>query len=296
MRVAIIGCGYVGLALARRLVADGHDVIGVRRSRDRLDEIEAIGAAGAVADLTDVTTLRTVPAVDVLVVSASAAGGDAKATRRLLVHGLSASIAHFGERERPPNRVVYTSTTGVYGDYNGAWVDETTRLAPTSPKTAVLAEAELTCREEAVRYGMDPVIVRLGGVYGPDRYRISAYLSKPVYPGYRNLLHRTDAAGVLARLTRGGAGDHDTVIAVDNEPVDRVRFVRWLANESGVTAPPAADPGELLSDPDRSFTSKRRLFESKRCDNARLQSLGYEFVYPTFRDGYAEAVTSYRRS
>lgn len=295
MHVAILGCGYVGCAIAETLVGAGHTVTGVRRSADGIEEVESTGAAGVMADMTDPASLTDVAEADALVIAASAAGRDATETRELLVYGLEDAIEHFAIRDRPPSRVVYTSSTGVYGNYHGAWVDESTPLAPTAPKTAVLAEAELACQEAAERHDIEPVVARLGGVYGPGRYRIEPTLQRPVYPGFRNLVHRADAAGALAQFTTEGADGHRTVIVVDDEPIERYDFVSWLAEAVGVDPPPRADPATLGADQERSLASIRRLRESKRCDNGRLRDLGYVFRYPTVREGYAEAVEAYRR-
>ena len=296
MRIAILGCGYVGCSLAERLVESDHTVYGIRRSSDRRGAIEATGAEAVVADMTDPASLAAIPSVDGVVIAVSTGGADAATTRSVLVDGLTDAIRTFASRPNPPERVVYTSTTGVYGNHDDEWVDETTDLAPGSSKTAVFAEAELVCRSVANQHDIDPVVARLGGVYGPDRYRISSTLSRPIYPGYRNLIHRDDAGGALAQFVTEGAGDHDTVLVVDNEPVRRTEFVHWIAAEVGQSPPEQADPASLLDDPDRSPASIRRLRESKRCDNSRLRRLGYELDYPTFREGYATAVREYRSS
>lgn len=293
MRVAILGCGYIGLALARELLGDDHRVVGVRRSEEGLSEVAEIGARSVHADLTEPDTLEAIPAVDAIVFTASSGGADARGTRELVVDGLEATLEHFAARSRTPDRVVYTSTTGVYGDHQGAWVNETGLLAPNSPKSAVYAEAELVCRETAERLDIEPVIARLGGIYGQDRYRIERYLERPVVPGYRNLIHRQDVAGALRHFVTHGANGHRLVNVVDDEPVQRREFVDWLATQVGVRPPPTADRESLSS---RSRSSLRRLTASKRCDNTRLREIGYDLQYPTFREGYARAVDAYCRT
>lgn len=294
MDVLVLGCGYVGCAMAERLLDDGHTVAGVRRSAAGRDAVEETGAIAVQADLTDPASLADVSSPDVLVIAASSGGGDALATRSLLVEGVREAIDFFGSRKHVPERVVYTSTTGVYGNWDGAWVNEATPLAPTAPKTAVLAEAELAVREGAHRIGASPIVARCGGIYGPGRYRIQSSLSRVTYPGYRNLIHRSDAAGALARLSVQGTGGHEIVNVVDDEPIERRDFVAWLADAVGEPAPPTGELDDLFDDPDRSVTSIRRLWESKRVSNGRLRELGYEFQYPTFREGYAPAVRDYR--
>lgn len=293
MRIGILGCGYLGCAISERLVGDGHDVIGVRRSTEGLSAIEATGAHAKQGDLRDPTSLETLPALDALVITAGTGGGDAKATRRLAVEGVQTAIEQFGSRPNPPARLVYTSTTGVYGDHNGAWVDEQTRLAPSAAKTAVYAEAELMCREISSRYEIEPIIARLGGIYGPERYRIDRYLDRPIVPGYRNLIHREDCAGAISRFITQGAAGFELINVVDDEPVERTTFVKWLAEKVGQSPPPTMDSDEYRRKENPSLAALRRLNESKRCDNSRLHRTGYELQYPNFRAGYASAIPDF---
>lgn len=286
MRVAILGCGYLGLALGRRLTESGHDVVGVRRSDDGAAEVEAAGLTAVRADVTDPEELSAVPDADAVVFAASAGGRGAAAARRVYVDGLRTTVDHFGGRERPPDRLVYTSSTGVYGDRGGDWVDESTRLEPVDEKSAALIDAEAAAMD-ADRHGIDPTVIRYGGIYGPDRHRIDSYLEGPVTPGILNLIHRDDAAGVAAFLLETERASGEIVVAVDDEPVDRRELAAWLAGRCGVEPPPERSVEQRLADEDLSAAAARRLRADKRCSNARLRELGYEFAYPTFREGFA---------
>jgi nucleoside-diphosphate-sugar epimerase len=290
MRVAILGCGYVGLELARQLRED-HDVIGVRRSADGAEAVEATGATAVRADVTDADALDAVPDVDALVFAASSGGRGADAAREVYVDGLRTAIEHFGARADAPDRLVYTSSTGVYGDHDGDWVDESTPLEPTTAKTEVLAEAERVAREVTPEYGIDGAVARLAGLYGPDRYRLERYLEGPVTEGYLNMIHREDAAGVVRFMLE--STDEELVLAVDDEPVEKWGFADWLADECGVERPPKETKAERL-DGDVSAAGRRRILTSKRCSNDRLRELGYEFHYPTYREGYRAAVEAFR--
>ena len=289
MRVAILGCGYVGLELARQL--SDHEVVGVRRSEAGLAAVEATGAKPVRADVTDADDLAAVPDVDAVVFAASSGGRGAEAARDVYVDGLRAVIESFGARERPPDRLVYTSSTGVYGDHDGEWVDEETPLDPTTEKTEVLAEAERLAREVAPEHGIDGAVARFAGLYGPDRYRLDRYLEGPVTEGYLNMIHRDDAAGVVRFMLE--PTDKDLLVAVDDEPVDKWTFADWLADECGVERPPKRTKAERLED-DISEAARRRILTSKRCSNDRLRKLGYEFRYPTYREGYRPAIEARR--
>jgi len=296
MDVAILGCGYVGLELARQLESAGHGAVGVRRSEDGLDAVREAGADAVRADVTDADSLAAVPDVDAVVFAASSGGRGAEAAREVYVDGLRTAVEQFGSREDAPDRFVYTSSTGVYGDHDGGWVDESTPLDPTTEKTEVLVEAERVALDDAPEYGMDPTAVRFAGLYGPERYRLLRYLEGPVTEGYLNIVHRDDAAGVVRfALTDDAAAGEDVLLAVDDEPVEKWAFADWLADEAGVDRPEKRTVEERIGAGDLSTPAERRLRTSKRCSNGLLRELGYEFAYPTFREGYRAAVAAFER-
>ena len=292
MRVAILGCGYVGLELGRRLRED-HEVVGVRRSREGCAAVEDAGFEAVRADLTDPDDRSRLPDADWVVFAASSGGRGAEAAREVYVDGQRAVLEALAGRETPPDRYVYTSSTGVYGDHGGGWVDEGTPLEPTTEKTAVLVEAERVAREEAREGGIEGQVARFAGLYGPERYRLERYLEGPVTAGYLNMVHRDDAAGAV-RFLLEEAVDDEVVLVVDDEPVDKHAFADWLADECGVERPEKHTKEERLAAGDLSAAAERRILTSKRCSNDRLRSLGYEFAYPTFREGYRAAVEAYR--
>ncbi|WP_232688665.1 SDR family oxidoreductase [Halobacterium zhouii] len=292
MRVAILGCGYVGLELGRQLVAAGHDPVGVRRSEAGVAAIRDAGFQAVRADVTDADSLSAVPDVDAIVFAASSGGRGADAARNVYVEGLRTAVRAFGGRENPPEKLVYTSSTGVYGDHDGGWVDEETPLDPTTEKTRVLVEAERVALEEAPKHGINPTVVRFAGLYGPDRYRLSRYVDGPVTEGYLNMIHRDDAAGAVRFALE--EADEDVLLAVDDEPVSKWAFADWLADECGVDHPEKRTVEERLAAGDLSTPAQRRLRTSKRCSNELLRGLGYEYAYPTFREGYRDAVDAFR--
>ncbi|EMA33726.1 SDR family oxidoreductase [Haloarcula japonica] len=293
-RVAILGCGYVGIELGRQL-HDDHEVVGVRRSDDGIVAIEDAGFEAVRADVTDPESLSAVPDADWLVFAASSGGRGAEAAREVYVEGLRTAIDHFWSRADPPERLVYTSSTGVYGDHDGAWVDEETPLDPQTEKTEVLAEAERVARERPVEHGGHGSVARFAGLYGPDRYRLERYLEGPVTAGYLNMVHRADAAGAVRHLL---TEDHreEVVLVVDDEPVEKWAFADWLAEQCDVPFPPKQTTEERLADDSLSETAKRRIQTSKRCSNDQLRELGYKFEYPTFREGYRDAIREYQQN
>ena len=291
-RVAILGCGYVGCELARQLGDADHHVVGVRRSESGLAAVEEAGAEPVRADVTDADSLESVPSAEWVVFAASAGGRDADAARETYVEGLTTAIDHFADRDDAPARFVYTSSTGVYGDHDGAWVDEDTPIEPGDERTEVLAAAERLARERPPS-GIDGTVARFGGLYGPDRYRLARYLDGPVTAGVLNMVHRDDAAGAVRFLLETDRGRDAVVNVVDDEPVEKWGFADWLAEQADVDFPPKQTVEQRLADVDRTAT-RRRIRANKRVSNDRLRSSGYEFAYPTFREGYRAAIDRYR--
>lgn len=293
MQVAILGCGYVGLELARQLLSRGHDVTGVRRSDAGLAAVEETGAQAVAADVTDGDALEGVPAADAVVFAASSGGRGADAAREVYVEGLRTAIDHFGSRSDSPNRLVYTSSSGVYGDHGGDWVDETTPIDPITDKTRVLADAERIALEVTGEHDIDGTVARFAGLYGPDRYRLERYLEGPVTEGYLNMVHQVDAAGSIRHFLEEDCARGEAVNVVDDEPVDKWDFADWLADECGVERPEKRTIEERLAAGDLSTPAERRLRTSKRVANDRLREVGYDLEFPTFREGYRKAVKQF---
>jgi nucleoside-diphosphate-sugar epimerase len=293
MRVVVLGCGYVGIELGRQLVDRGHDVVGVRRSESGMDAIEGAGFDGVQADVTDAESVAALPDADALVFAASSGGRGAEAAREVYVDGLQTALGEYATRDDPPRRLVYTSSTGVFGDHGGDWVDESTPISPTTAKTRVLASAEAVALASDRLYGIDGTVARFAGLYGPDRYRLERYVHGPVTEGYLNMIHRDDAAGAVRFLLETDRGRGDVVHVVDDEPVSKWTLADHLADACGEPAPEKQTTTERLADGDLSAAAERRIRAEKRVDNARLRDLGYELRYPTYREGYTAAIDAY---
>ena len=272
-RVLIAGVGEVGGRLAASLAASGHEVWGLRRTPGRMPP----GIHELVADLHDVTTLESLPAdLDMVIGTVGADGFDEAAYRRAYVDGPTNLLAVLEAGGQRPRRVVWCSSTGVYGRTDGSSVDEDTPPEPSGWSGRVLLEGET-----AVLDGPFPAsIVRLGGLYGPGRELFvkkllagdATCVEDP--PQWINLLHLDDAAGALAHV--GGLDRAERLyLAVDDEPVGRCELLRWLAVRLGCEAPRVVSPPEA---------TRRR--GSKRCRNLRLRRSGWQPEYPSFREGF----------
>jgi nucleoside-diphosphate-sugar epimerase len=286
-RVLVAGCGYVGSALAERLVADGYAVVGLRRGAGQLPP----GVTPLQADLTDGPALRRALAevepggMDAVVYTAAAERADDESYRRTYVDGLANVLAWAeGQGMRPP-AVLFTSSTAVYAQRDGEWVDEESPTEPEHWSGRRLLEAERLLAAS----GLKTTALRLGGIYGPGRTRLVENVRsgrtsiRPGPPHYTNRVHRDDAAGALRHLFQlllAGRELPSLLIGVDDEPADEAEVLRWLAARLGVPPPSIrAHPEEAASG---------RGVTNKRCRNARLRATGYELRYPSFREGYAK--------
>ncbi|WP_342623703.1 SDR family oxidoreductase [Pseudomonas alkylphenolica] len=273
--VLIVGCGDVGSRLAKQMLACNWQVSGLRRSVDLLPA----GVTGVAADLFDAQCPATWPsaAPDYLVYCAAASQHDEAGYRAAYVDGLKHVLSWLAERGQAPKRLLFVSSSGVYAQQGGEWIDETSVAEPQSYSGTVMLEAE----KLALASGIPASIVRLTGIYGPGR----EWLLSQVRQGYRvteepplyaNRIHAEDAAGLLAFLLKADAGGQaleDCYIGVDDAPAPLAEVVAWLRQYMGVTE---------WSEQDRV-----RRTGSKRCSNARARALGWAPQYPSYKEGYA---------
>ena len=193
-RALIAGCGDVGGALGRELAADGHQVFGLRRRVAALPE----EITPYEADLGRPETLRDLPpALDYVVYAAAADETSEPAYRRAYVEGVDHLLAALGQQHQAPRRLLFTSSTGVYGQSDGSWVDED---SPTEP-TRFTGELVLAGERRIAAGPWPATAVRFGGIYGPGRTRLIRRVqagglevdrSRPLYT---NRIHRDDCAG-----------------------------------------------------------------------------------------------------
>jgi nucleoside-diphosphate-sugar epimerase len=278
-RILIAGCGYVGSALGRLLAADGWRVFGLRRDpRALAPPIEALGA-----DLAKPAELRAAlaacPGLHAVVYAAAAERRDPAAYRAAYRDGLAGLLEALAARGERPRRVIFTSSTAVYAQDAGELVDEDSPAEPVAWNGSVMLETE-----RALAAGPFPgIALRLGGIYGPGRGRLvravrSGDARLRGHPHYTNRIHRDDAAGALRHLL-ALEDPAPLYLGVDREPADEADVLCWLAREVGAPEPRAEESG-----------SKNGPAAGKRCSSARLVASGYRFLYPSFREGYAELI------
>lgn len=271
----IAGCGDVGSRLGARMSTLGWRVHGLRRDVSRLPA----GILPVAGDLQQPACPAAWPEgqLDYLVYCAAASQHDEAGYRSAYVDGLRHALAWLAERGQRPRRLLFVSSTGVYAQQAGEWIDEAAPAEAEGYSGRVMREAE----QLALAGGLPATLVRLAGIYGPGRewllgqvrqgYRVA---SEP--PLYGNRIHADDAAGLLAFLLQADAAGQalqDCYIGVDDEPAPLHEVVGWLRERLGVSH--WAEQQSV------------RRAGSKRCSNARARALGWAPQYPSYREGYA---------
>lgn len=271
-RILIAGCGRIGQRLGRQWHEDGARVWGLRRSAAPLPApLETLNG-----DLTHPETLPTPPeGLDLVYYLATPGTFNDGAYRLTYVDGLRNLIAWLPRDTAA--RIVFISSTAVYGQTAGEWVDETSPTEPNGFSGRRLLEAESVAQDAG------GLAVRFGGIYGPGRGRMldkvrrgEPCVAEP--PRYTNRIHETDCVGILAHVGTID-GPADVYLGVDDAPCTQCELMDFLAERLGCPRP-ARVPG----DPTDGRGS------NKRCSNQRLKDSGYRLRYPSYLEGYAEMI------
>ena len=290
-RLLIIGSGDVARRALPRLVRR-YRVYALLRDRAKAAEWRAAGATPVLADLDDRRSLARLAGLADLVLHcappANAGTVDGR-TRRLL--------AALGKGKSLPRRLVYVSTTGVYGDCGGACIDETRAVVPSSARAGRRVDAEARLRAWGRDNGATVCLVRAPGIYAADRLplerlRAGTPALVPADDVYTNHIHAEDlAAACLAALGRGRP--NRAYNAVDDTDLTMGAYFDRVADAFALPRPPRirrAEASGRLTPLQLSFMA-----ESRRIGNRRLkEELGVVLAYPTVEAGIAAAIQQQR--
>ena len=265
--VLVAGAGDVGTRLAWRLAVEGRRVFALRRGEMPAGD----GIAWLRGDLTRPETLAGLPKIDALVFAPAPDAREEAAYRAVFVDGLRHVIEALPDM---PKRTVFVSSSAVYGEHGGDWIDEDTPPSPPGFNGRVLIEAEAWLASRPV----GGISLRLAGLYGPGRTQLFDRLreGKAAVPRgrqvYANRIHVDDAAAAIACLLDVAAPER-VYIGVDDTPLPIDELYDHLARLIG--APPPPDGPALAG------------VGNKRLSNARLRATGFRCAWPDARDGYA---------
>ena len=287
-RVLIVGCGYVGLPLGVELVRLGHEVFGLRRNAAAENELKAASIQPLFGDVTQPETLARLPREFDWVINCVAAGGGADDYRQVYLQGtrnliewLAPASAEASARQAL-KKFIYTSSTSVYAQTDGSQVKESSPTEPLAETAKILVETEKVLLAAVAERKFPAVILRVAGIYGPDRgHWFKQFLKDEARmegdgSRFLNMIHRDDLVGcIIAALKNGRAGE--IYNAADDEPVSQQHFFQWLTQALDKPLPPS----EPAADRKRGATNKR-------VSNRKLRmELGHQFKYPNFRKGYS---------
>lgn len=286
----IVGCGYTGLRLAARLRVDTTiPVVGTTRSADRAAELAAIGCGSLVGNLTERDMQRRIgrlePRLVVYLVPPRSAARDP-------LPGLLRALENTGVEA-----FLYASSTSVYGDWGGDWVDETSGLRPGSSAANARLAAEQLVLDSLGAVGLPARIFRIAGIYGPQRTLKRAlqsgdYVLIRGHDTWVNRIHVDDLVnGLIAGWQRGVNGDIYNIS--DDAPHRASEFANLAARLHGLPAPHWVEESDVISGP--GGQRLRRKLESKRVSNRRLrEDLHVRLAYPTYESGLPAAVSAER--
>jgi len=271
--VLIAGCGDIGCQLGSLLVQQNHTIYGIRRNvEDIPDSISPIQADLALK-------LPEIPSdIDYVFYIASAGKYKDSAYYQAYVLGVQHTLEAM--QNKNIKRLFFISSSSVFGQSDGEKVDETSPTSDANFSTKRLLEGEALINESKT----PSTVIRFGGIYGPGRTHLidlvqsgKAHCMEDVWS---NRIHSADCAGMLAHLMNYDIRNPEKVeslyVGVDNQPTPSCEVYDWLAEQLCVPDVEHIEPKE----------SSRQMRSNKRLSNARIKSTGYEFIYPSYQDGY----------
>lgn len=287
MRVIIVGCGYVGKRIAKGELARGNQVLAIVRSDESKQALDGAGIDAVALDLDS-------PANDVF--PATVDRGIYYFAPPPVQGTIDPRIRAFLDNIKPgalPQRVVYISTTGIYGDCHGDSVDEERTPCPQADRSKRRLDAETALREWSRRTGVKVVVLRVPGFYGPGKLPLARIrkgtpvLMESESP-WSNRVHIDDlVTSCLAAMHHPAPGD--TYNISDGHPSTMTDYFNQVADAAGLPRPPQIS----LAQANKHFSPEllSYLSESKRIDNTRMrEELGIQLAYPTLKEGLAAAI------
>ncbi len=285
----VLGCGYVGTAVARRWLAEGKEVWGVSRNQETLSRIRAGNFHAIVAEVDSGEWHTQVPSTpDVVLNCVSSAGGGLDGYRKSYLEG-NRSLLEWSRRGEP-RKIIYTGSTAVYPFSDGREVREEDAggedLADTG---ALVLESERMLLEDE-HLGPRATVLRLAGIYGPGRHYLLDQLRRGdrVLPGrgdyFLNLIFLDDIVTAITAVAESGNSRGRSYNVSDGNPATKTEIVHWLADKLGIPAPtfdPDASGGRRMRI-NRAGSSPNRHVRIERIQN----EIGWNPQFPTFREGF----------
>ena len=294
MNRLIFGYGYLGSRVGKRWLEAGDKVYALTRLPDRANELSRLGIEPIVGDITDPLTLNNLPLVDTILFAVGMDRSRYSVIRDVYVKGLQNVLEKLPHSQSATGSVlsttthfIYVSSTGVYGDFGGDWIDE---LSPTDPKRdggKACLEAEAILRSQPST--LPTTILRFAGIYGPNRVPTRSTIAakdwqKLTGEGFLNLIQVDDGAAIVDEISNqsSDASRGETFIVSDGAPARRRDYYDFVASHLGIGAIPWCQTD--------STNSNSRSSANKRVSNKKLINLlEFEFQHPNFKSGLNDA-------
>lgn len=272
----VIGCGYLGQPVAQAWRKIGHRVVALTRSR--VETLSDFGLTPLLGDITASVAEIDFPRASTVLYAVGYDRTQAKSMREVYVHALDNVL----KRLPKPDRFIYISSTSVYGQTSGEWVDEQSETIPIDESGRICLEAEEVVRSHIP----EAMILRFAGIYGPGRLMRQTDIRQGkqlvIDPDkWLNLIHVQDGvAAILAAEQSGSPGE--VYLISDGHPIKRHDFYSFLAQQ--LQAPP------IQFAPFLPLASQKAETNRRISNRKSIERLGLSPVYPSFREGVPDSL------
>ncbi len=278
MKLLLLACGDIGNRIIAGIDRTSWQVAAMRRRPEKLPEtVEAYaGDATQIEPLRQVISAAQPDAVIVTMTPAEMSDAGYRDSYVKVAENLSTILSEWYK-----GLLIWVSSTAVYHQNDGEWVDETSETRPQNFRGKRLLQAE----QVLIDSGLRVTAVRFSGIYGPGRERLltnvrAGRLASPENPSWSNRIHSDDCAAALVHLLekyRAGERLETVYVASDSLPTIDVNMQRELADALGVDA-------------ETPTTESQRQASGRRCSNQRLLASGFRLQYPSWREGYRAVI------
>ncbi|WP_455365727.1 SDR family oxidoreductase [Kaarinaea lacus] len=293
-KICISGCGDIGQRVAKRILDQSSlpestvKVYGLVRRAEVQAQLQALGIIPVIADLDQPETLAGLPSKDAVLFHFAPPPTSGQTDPRF--RNLLAAC----EQNELPAKIILLSTTAVYGDCQGAWIDETAPVNPQTDRGKRRLDAESALREWAGKFQIPYVILRVSGIYGPGRLPIERLqqglpiLREDLAP-FSNRIHQDDLAMVCV-VAADRAPNGAVYNVCDGHPSTMSHYFKSIARVLNLPTPPEIDREQAQQQLSAGMLSYLR--ESRRMGNEKmLKELGVSLQYPDLAAGLASLQT-----
>ena len=283
MNRLVLGCGYLGLRVARLWRSQGDVVYAVTRCQNNAELMKQEGIIPVIADITERNTVSRLPLADTILFSVGMDRKKYDSVHDVYVNGLKNVLSGISQ---VPSQLIYISSTGVYGNFDGGWIDENASTIPAREGGKACLAAEELIRNG--RFAPQSCILRFAGIYGPQRVPTKALIESRQWEkissdGFLNLIHVDDGANVIQKVAERAIVS-ETFNVSDGNPPQRKEYYQFIAEQLGLSEIPWKET-EAANENTRSGSNKR-------VSNKKLVGqLGNLFLYENFRTGLRQAIT-----